>query len=392
MDWKQRAAALARTAAHPGSPWYGPVMATPRHLRVPRWFTAGPEGWTPADGAADESAWASAAYADQTLITQVGTVHADRAADGETVIGLPTSSSTLPSLVVSMLTHGRLSEGQALLDVATGSGYSAALASARLGDGFVTTVDVDPYLTEAAAERLDVIGHHPRLLTQDATGHLPGEYDRIVSMVSVPRVPAPWLRALRPGGRLVTTLAGTGLILTADKTEDGGATGRIEWDRAAFMETRTGADYPPLLDELFKQVRDQDGDMVTDSPFPVLNVMQAWEVWSMLSLTAPGIEHRIGTDDDGNPVAWMLHPDGSWARAETKLASRAAIVHQGGPRRLYDMLDAVRWRWLEHGELPVYGARVTIAPDGATTLTGGGIGGRPGAGRLAGRGEREARG
>ncbi|MFM9445263.1 methyltransferase domain-containing protein [Streptomyces acidiscabies] len=370
MDWKPHARDLARAAVHPTSRWYGPVLDTPRHLCVPRWYTAGPDGWTPTDGPADEEVWAQAAYTNQTLVTQVGPVHADHAADGQAVTGRPTSSGTLPSLVVTMLAHGRLRECRGLLDVATGSGYSAALACAQIGDDYVTTVDVDPYLTEAAAERLDTMGHHPKILTQDAAAPLPGEYDRIVSMVSVPRVPAPWLRVLRPGGRMVTTLAGTGLILTADKTDDGGAAGRIEWDRAAFMAARTSDDYPPQLDELFADIRERDGDDVTDSPFPVLDVMQAWEVWSMLSLTAPGIEHRTGTD--GAPMAWMLHPDGSWARAETKPVSRTATVHQGGPRRLYDMLDAIRWRWLEHGELPVYGARVTITPDGATTLTRGG--------------------
>lgn len=372
MDWKQHAAELTRTAVHPASPWYGPVLATPRHLCVPRWYTAGPEGWSPTDGPADETEWARTAYTDQTLVTRVGPLHADHAIVGEAVTGRPTSSSTLPSLVVSMLAHGRLSECQELLDVATGSGYTAALACARLGDDYVTTVDVDPYLTEAAAERLDVIGHHPKVLTQDATAPLPGEYDRIVSMVSVSRVPASWLRSLRPGGRLVTTLAATGLILTADKHDDGGAAGRIEWDRAAFMATRTSDDYPPQLDELFQQARDRDGDDVTQSPFPVLDVMQAWEVWSMLSLTAPGIEHRNGTDDDGGRMTWMLHPDGSWARAHTRPGSRTATVHQGGPRRLYTLLEAIRWRWIEHGELPVYGALVTVTPDGATTLARGG--------------------
>ncbi|MDQ0836087.1 protein-L-isoaspartate O-methyltransferase [Streptomyces achromogenes] len=372
MDWKQHAAGLARTAVHPASPWQGPVLATPRHMCVPRWYAAGPGGWTPADGPADETVWAHAAYTDQTLVTRVGPVHADHAADGQAVAGRPTSSSTLPSLVVSMLTHAQLLEGQALLDVATGSGYSAALACARLGDDYVTTVDVDPYLTEAAADRLDSLGHHPGILTQDAGAELPGEYDRIVSIVSVTRVPASWLRVLRPGGRLVTTLAGTGLILTADTDEDGGAAGRVEWDRGAFMATRTSDDYPPQLDALFAQARERDGDDVTQSPFPVLDVMQAWEVWSMLSLTAPGIEHRNGTDDDGGRMTWMLHHDGSWARAHTQPGSRTMTVHQGGPRRLYTLLEGIRWRWIEHGELPVYGARVTVTPDGATTLARGG--------------------
>ncbi|MFD7685599.1 protein-L-isoaspartate(D-aspartate) O-methyltransferase [Streptomyces sp. NPDC059781] len=257
-----------------------------------------------------------------------------------------------------------------LLDVATGSGYSIALACHRLGDGLVTTLDVDPYLTEVAAQRLDRIGRHPTVVTADAGRELPGVFDRIVSMVSMPRVPASWLAALAPGGRLVTTLTGTGLIVTADKTEDGGATGRVEWDRAAFMATRTGDDYPPALNDLFTTANDAEGD-VTVSPFPVLDVMQAWEVWSMLSLTAPGIEHRNGTADDGSRMTWMLHPDGSWARARTE-GERTTTVHQGGPRRLYDLLEQIRWRWLEHGELPVYGARATITPDGRTTLSRGG--------------------
>ncbi|MDX3672674.1 methyltransferase domain-containing protein [Streptomyces europaeiscabiei] len=372
MDWKQHAAALARATVHPSSRWYGPTLATPRHLCVPRWYEASPEGWRLADGPADEALWARAAYADRTLVTKAGPVHADHAPVDDPVIGRPTSSSTLPSLVVKMLSYGRLPERRDVLDVATGSGYSAALACAQLGDNYVTTVDVDPYLTAAAAERLDAIGHRPKVLTQDAAEELPGTYDRIVSMVSVPRIPLSWMRALRPEGRLVTTIAGTGLILTADKNDDGGATGRIEWDRAAFMATRTGDDYPPQLDELFQRVRDIEGDEVTASPFPVLDVMQAWEVWSMLSLTAPGIEHRTGTSADGGRMAWMFHPDGSWARAHTESGSRTTTVHQGGPRRLYTMLEAIRWRWIEHGELPVYGARVTIDAGGATTLSRGG--------------------
>jgi protein-L-isoaspartate O-methyltransferase len=341
-------------------------------MLVPRWFTPGPQGWTVVDGPSDEKAWAAAAYSDTTLVTRVGAVHADQARAGRTVTGHPTSSSTLPSLVVTMLRHGRLTPGMRLLDVATGSGYSAALACQRIGDDLVTTLDVAPYLTHAAAKRLDQIGWYPTVVTADAGGEeLPGVFDRIVSMVSMPRIPASWLAALAPCGRLVTTLEGTGLIVTADKTDNGGARGRVEWDRGSFMATRTGDDYPPALSEVFDTANTAEGE-VTVSPFPVLDVMQAWEVWSMLSLTVPGIEHRTGTTDDGSRMTWMLHPDGSWARAHTAPGERTTTVHQGGPRRLYDTLEQIRWRWLEHGELPVYGAQVTITPDGETTLSRGG--------------------
>lgn len=100
-----------------------------------------------------------------------------------------------------------------VVDVATGSGYSAALLAHRLGDGAVLSVDVDPYLTKVAAQRLARMGRHPRIETVDTTGPLPATgYDRLVSMVSARGVPASWLAALRPGGRLVATIAFTSLM------------------------------------------------------------------------------------------------------------------------------------------------------------------------------------
>jgi hypothetical protein len=50
-----------------------------------------------------------------------------------------------------------------------------------------------------AARRLDAIGLHPKVLACDATGPLPGRYDRFVSMVSVKPIPASRLSALKPG-------------------------------------------------------------------------------------------------------------------------------------------------------------------------------------------------
>jgi protein-L-isoaspartate O-methyltransferase len=92
----------------------------------------------------------------------------------------------------------------------------------------VTSIDVDPYLTGRAAERLSVLGLNPRILTVDATGELPGAYDRIVPMVSMPAIPAGWLTALRNGGRLVFSLAASPVLITVTKTPDGGATGQVE--------------------------------------------------------------------------------------------------------------------------------------------------------------------
>lgn len=67
--------------------------------------------------------------------------------------------------------------------------------------------------------------------------------------LSVPTVPVSWLEALVPGGRLVTTLADTGLVIVADKTADGGAVGRVAPEAAGFMSARHGEDYDDTLPE-----------------------------------------------------------------------------------------------------------------------------------------------
>lgn len=373
MNWKPHAAHLADKAAHPASRWHRVIASVPRHAFVPRWWAwAGPgplwhDRWELREGPAEPTAWINAAYADKSLITQVGDQHADHARSGDKPGGQPTSSATLPGLLVQMYRHAMISDGMEVLDVGTGSGYGTALLAVRLGDAHVSSIDVDDYLTQAAAERLSAAGMHPKVHTGDATGDLPGTYDRIISTVAVRPIPASWLAALRPGGRLVTTLTGTNLIVTADKTPDGGATGRTEWDRAGFMHTRTSPGYSSGLLEVFNKIRHARGDQITTGRFPVVNVNEAWELYSTLGVAVPGIRHHYEEAPDGNRTAWMLHPDGSWARA-TATGHETPVVHQAGPRRLWNIIDELRRDWLNDGSLPAYGAKVTISPDGSIHL------------------------
>jgi protein-L-isoaspartate O-methyltransferase len=254
--------------------------------------------------------WADAVYRDVSLVTQIGTLHADHARKQDRPDGRPTSSSTMPGLVVSMYRHAMIGDGMDVLDVGTGSGYGAALLATRLGDARVTTIDIDPYLVKAAEERLARTGLHPLVAVADATGPLPGSYDRIVSMTSVAPIPASWLAALRPGGRLVTTLTGTGLIVTATKTPDGGAAGRTEWERAGFMHARTGPDYTPDLLRAIPGALDGDAGDVTTGRYPVIDIDRVWELYSMLGVTVPGVERHFESGPDGNaPHAWPTRTD-----------------------------------------------------------------------------------
>ncbi|MFC7791455.1 protein-L-isoaspartate O-methyltransferase family protein [Streptomyces cinereoruber] len=350
------------------------MAQTPRETFVPRWFQRRPDGdgyelftWDKAED------WFSGAFADRSLITRVGTRHVDHVQEGEVVRGLVTSSATQPSLVVKMLRHGVLQDASRLLYVGTGSGYGPALAARRLGEDQVVGIDVDPYLVKAAQERLYATGLHPQLHVADATGVLPvaeGEVDRIVAMVSVRSIPTSWLDALPVGGRLVTTIAGTSLLVTAEKNAEGGASGRVEWDRAGFMTARRDPDYGPRPDALAIALSGADGESVTAGPYPVVDVEQAWDLASLYDLTTPGVVHQY-TETDGVRTAYMAHHDGSWARAQARGIERPT-VHQSGPRRLWDDLDAIRTDWLARGEIPLRGARVIVKPDGRTVLARGG--------------------
>ncbi len=372
VKWKADADRLAGEVTHPISRWRPAVGAVPRHLFVPRWWIRNGPGagfgrgtWELRDGAADPGAWIRAAYRDQSLITRVGSLHADLAAPDDRPTGLPTSSAIAPGMVVRMLRHARLTDDAYVLEVGAGTGYGAAVLCERSGYRQVTTIERDEYLVKAAGERLAGVGLHPRVTHCDPFGPLPESYDRIASMVAVRPVPASWLTALRPGGRLVTPIAGTTLILTADKTPDGGAAGRTEWDRGAFMPA--DVDAPAVQPGQFAVVRTADGEEVTTGRYPVVEVARAWELYSILGIVAPGIQHEFAESPGGQRTAWMVHPDGSWARA-TGTGDEPPTVHQGGPRRLWDILDGIRLSWLRDGSLPVHGADATITPDGAIHL------------------------
>lgn len=356
---------LAQAVTEQEPRWREVIAQTPRHLLIPHWFsrtgTPVSGGWKLRDGPADERVWLRAAYSDQTLITRIGPLHADHAQPDDEPAGDLTSSSTYPSLVMRMLRHLRVEDGNTVLDVATGSGYSCALLCHRVGADRVTSIDMDPYLVRAATARLDSMGLRPQVVCGDATGDLPGEHDRLVSMVSVRPFPASWLTALRTGGRLVAVIAGTSLIVVAEKMADGSARGRLSRDIAMFMPVRFGQDYPSGLRERLQELRDREGDEITDSAYPVAD--GAWQVQSMMELVAPGIEHHFTMEPGGKRTLYLLHKDGSWARATAQFMD-SPVVHQSGPRRLWDIFVEVRHHWLASGVFSLQEAEVTITPDG----------------------------
>ncbi len=374
-DWTDAARKLAAQVTAAAPEWHDSVCSTPRHQLVPRWWEPIPDSYPFAWGLRTpdpEQPWAQV-YGDETLVTRVGAVHADHAREEDRPTGLPTSSSTLPGLIVRMLHLLDPQEADQVLDVGTGVGYSAALIAHRIGDDLVTSIDVDPYLVKAARERLAGFGRRPRLEATDATGPLPDdEYDRIMATVSVRPIPPSWLQALRPGGRIVATIVGTSLLIAADMGSDGIARGQVQPDPANFMRTRQEADYPARLDDVYAAARDQPGEQVRELIGPVPDLWTDWELRCLYELDSPDIENRSATHEAGSQLLWLLAADGSWARAD----EASGTVHQSGPRRLWDDLERVRTTWEDAGRFPVHEMSVELttersiltSPDGNWTL------------------------
>ncbi|WP_435058138.1 methyltransferase, FxLD system [Streptomyces sp. bgisy060] len=139
-----------------------------------------------------------AAYADDVVATR------------HSPDGTITSSISAPWLQADMLEAARVQPGHRVLEIGSG-GYNAALIAELVGPtGQVTTLDIDPAVTERAVRFLPEAGYrHVSVVTADAE-HLPsqvvpdGGFDAIV--VTVDTWDLPWIDALAEGGRLVAPL------------------------------------------------------------------------------------------------------------------------------------------------------------------------------------------
>ncbi|MDT0545716.1 MULTISPECIES: ATP-grasp peptide maturase system methyltransferase [Streptomyces] len=233
--------------------WRQAVEAVPRHRFVPGFYLPADERdgqgltvWEPVTAELDHGRWLAAAYSDTTLITQFDGDEPDWKKPAVRHGGAPTSSSTLPSLVVRMWADAEVAEGQAVLEIGTGTGYSTALACERLGSADVTSIEVDPHRLETAASTLYGCGYTPTLAVSDGLyGYWPeAKFDRIVAACSFRAVPPALLAQARPGGKVLVTLSGwlygyARVLLTV--AEDGTAEGRLLPGTVSFMSARTHA-------------------------------------------------------------------------------------------------------------------------------------------------------
>jgi methyltransferase of ATP-grasp peptide maturase system len=233
--------------------WRAAVSAVPRHRFVPGFYLPaerrdeqGLTVWEPVTAKLDHRRWLSASYADRTLITQFDGAEVDWANPDVRHGGVPTSSATLPSLVVRMWLDADLRERHRVLEIGTGSGYSTALACELIGSSGVTSIDVDGLRLDQAAVALGECGYAPTLALADGLyGYWPeAPFDRIVAACSFRTVPPALPAQTRPGGKILLTLGGwlhgyARALLTV--TDDGTAEGPLLDGTISFMPARSHA-------------------------------------------------------------------------------------------------------------------------------------------------------
>jgi protein-L-isoaspartate(D-aspartate) O-methyltransferase len=128
--------------------------------------------------------------------------------------GVPSTSTSQPSLVAHMLEQLELDRGMRVLEIGAGTGYQAALMAELVGDPtLVHTVDIAGEVVTQTSELLADIGYGGiRVICADgAAGHEAGApYDRIIATAGCPDIAPAWLRQLSPGGFALVPLLHAG--------------------------------------------------------------------------------------------------------------------------------------------------------------------------------------
>ena len=304
--------------------WRQAFTAVPRHALVPRFYRTTDRAVIDSSNPDDHATWLDAVYSNRTLLTQITPTDV-------------TSSGTMPGLLAKMLTALGINTGDNVLHVGTGTGYTAALLCERLGSHQVTTIDIDPDLSNDAYTRLHHLGYAPTVITGDgAHGHASNaQYDAILATCALRRIPADWLTQTVPGARIVAPLA-TGLI-ALDVTGPGQASGRFLTSGGFFM---------PLRDTSQQDKPTTPPHGTRRDPRPTeLGPLQTFyedHLRFLLTIALPD----VSTGQHGPALEDITISDstGSTARLD-RTDNGAFVVTELGPRALWNEVERLHQQW-----------------------------------------------
>jgi len=343
--------------------WRRAWQSVPRHLFAPRFAISAPgqpgpaaASWYDGSDPAERPRWLAAAYRNEALITR----YADN--------GVAISSSTEPALMAHMLGLLDVHDGHKVLEIGTGTGYNAALLAHRLGPDNVTTIDVDPRLTQAAKEVLDDAGFPVTVLTGNGARRAAerAPFDRIIATCGVDRIPAAWIQQLAPGGLIVANVS-RGLV--ALRRGNGDMVSGQFCGQAGFMALHTEGELPTSTSGRVFEVtggvaeRQYDADLPGSLDFTVASFLA--------SLIAERSQLMFVHREDGTVVdyRWWHPASNSWVRVEPR-SGGPARVHETGIRHLWAKIDPILADWDNAGRPGIDQFGLTITPQHYTLWVG----------------------
>jgi protein-L-isoaspartate(D-aspartate) O-methyltransferase len=247
--------------------------------------------------------------------------------------GLAISSVSAANVQAFMLEQAGPRPGEKVLEIGSGGMFAAYLAELVGPGGTVTTMDIDPEVTDRARRLLDE-AHYERVqvITADGASGVPEQapFDLIVVTVGAPDVPPAWLEQLAPGGRIVVPLRVRGLMRSIVLVREGNHLVSTGYELCGFVPMQGVAENRErlvLLHEVPGEeagLRLDDGGQVDVEALREALALPRQEVWSGVTV---GGEEPI--DDLDLWLATVL--DGHTRLTATLAARDKGIVASASP-------------------------------------------------------------
>ncbi len=340
----ERISALTELLAELDDRWRGALLAVPRHLFIPEraWVHLEDGAGYPIDRTVDEEKWLDAVYSNEVaIITQLD----DGRADIATGQGEYTSSCSSPDVVVWSLDLLDPYQGDVVLEIGTGTGWTAGLLAHVLGDENVTSVEIDRDVSASATENLRSAGHSPSLVVGDGAVGWPegAPYDRVHVTAGVTSVPYAWVEQTRPGGLIVMPWMPRwegGHLTCLAVTGDGTAVGRFHRG-VRYMPLRSQRVVHPGLSGSHRE------SATLLDPRRVVRSSTGADI--AIAGMLPAVYGSYADDEEGGGFRLWLWSEDSDAQARYAPGYERVAVFQRGPRDLWDELEAAYLRWVSLG-------------------------------------------
>ncbi|MFI6002794.1 protein-L-isoaspartate(D-aspartate) O-methyltransferase [Streptomyces sp. NPDC051366] len=261
------------------SDWLPTYKAVPRDVFVPDRIWPGIADGTRqnpvVDRTQDPDAWLRAVYSDVPLTTQWD----DGSHSGDGLGKTPSSSSSQPHMVFSMLADLDVQDGHRVLEIGTGTGWNSALLAHRLGADSVVSIEFDPEVARGAGEnhRSAGIQEWPANGTRSTTTLSPAEVGG-------------WVEQFAIGLQM------PGVFWSVERYDDSTYT---LWTYSTDTLSWASADYEPGADSF---------DVVQSGPRRLWDETEAAHLWWDVQGRPEFDRFGLTVDSDGER-AWLDSPD-----------------------------------------------------------------------------------